>query len=239
MFNRSWLVSRCLPTIPTTSHVRMSMWSSKFEDPLTSRKEIDSIRNTPEYERKVNVPIKSALKSASCSMFKDPILTKFTNIVQEHSNAQVGENIMLETFRRIKEIQLKKFYAAAPEKRDDIERNPAVIIKKAIENCRPVMQLEKVKVGSVTYHVPTPISESRSYFESMRWLHQTGKWDRDVPEKPMHGFTGTMDKKTKPRITIADGLAKECVDAFYQQGRAINTIILKNRLARWTVSPCS
>ena len=36
-----------------------------------------------------------------------------------------------------------------------------VIIVTAIENCRPVMQLEKVKVGSVTYHVPTPITDSR------------------------------------------------------------------------------
>ena len=31
-------------------------------------------------------------------------------------------------------------------------------------------------------------------------------------------------KKSKPRITIADGLAKECVDAFYMTGRAINTV---------------
>jgi ribosomal protein S7 len=31
----------------------------------------------------------------------------------------------------------------------------------AIENTRPVMQLEKVKVGSVVYMVPTPITEHR------------------------------------------------------------------------------
>lgn len=73
-----------------------------------------------------------------------------------------------------------------------------VIIKAAIENCRPVMQLEKVKVGSVTYHVPTPISETRSYFESMRWLHLSGKWDRDTPEP---GKTMVAFKRTKARIT--------------------------------------
>ena len=96
------------------------------------------------------------------------------------------------------EIQLKKFYAASPEKREDIERNPLVIMKAAIENCRPVMQLEKVKVGSVTYHVPTPISETRSYFESMRWLHLSGKWDRDTPEP---GKTMVAFKRSKARIT--------------------------------------
>ena len=81
---------------------RSLMWPSKFEDPLTSKKEINSIRRSPEYERKVNVPIKAALKTASCSMFRDPLLTRFINQVQESSKGQVGENIMLETCRRIK-----------------------------------------------------------------------------------------------------------------------------------------
>ena len=65
---------------------------------------------------------------------------------------------------------MKKYYDAPPEKRQDIELNPSVIIKAAIENCRPLMQLEKVKVGSVIYHVPTPISESRLvlYFKNLK-----------------------------------------------------------------------
>ena len=165
-----------------TSTVRMAMWPSKFEEPLTSRKEIDDIRQSPEYERKVNVPIKAAVKSATCSLFMDPLLQRFINIIQLHSNAQVGENIYLETCRRIKvrsslrqpshtdcgpslsyqEIQLSKYYAAAKGSRSEIELTPSVIIKGAIENCRPLMSLQKVKVGAVTYYVPTPISESRS-----------------------------------------------------------------------------
>merc|ERR1712117_833222 len=146
----------------------------------------------------------------------------------EGSSGQLAEEIMLEICRRIKEIQLKKFYAASPDKRDNIERNPMVIIKEAIENCRPVMQLEKVKVGSVTYHVPTPITDTRSYFEAMRWLHQTVRWDRDaasadrvIPNsfKP-HEVTDPKFPQ-RPRVTIADGLAKELVDAYNMVGRAI------------------
>ena len=59
------------------------------------------------------------------------------------------------------EIQLAKYYAASEDKRGEIELNPHVIIKGAIENCRPLMLLQKVKVGSVTYYVPVPVSESR------------------------------------------------------------------------------
>ena len=62
---------------------------------------------------------------------------------------------------------------------------------------------------------------SRSYFESIRWIHKAGRWERDTPAP---GKTMVAFKKTKARITIADGLAKECVDAFYLTGRAINTV---------------
>ena len=85
-----------------TSSVNMAMWPEKFEDPLVSRKDIDKIRKAPEYERKVNVPVKAAVKSATCSNFMDPLLQKFINIVQLHSNGQLGENIYIETCRRIK-----------------------------------------------------------------------------------------------------------------------------------------
>ena len=78
------------------------MWPAKFEEPLKSRDEINQIRRTPEYERKINVPVKSAAKDASCSMFQDPLLQKFVKMVTEHSNAQLGERLWLETCRRIK-----------------------------------------------------------------------------------------------------------------------------------------
>ena len=79
-------------------------------------------------------------------------------------------------FIHCQEIQLAKYYAAPEDKRNDIELNPHEIIKGAIENCRPLMLLQKVKVGSVTYYVPVPVSESRSYFEAIRWIHKAGEY---------------------------------------------------------------
>ena len=107
------------------------------------------------------------------------LFLRFNKMITLDSNAQLGEKIWLETCRRIKviwkhftyfcwdsisflqEIQLTKYYAAPEEKRKDIELNPYVIMRGAIENCRPLMSLQKVKVGAVTYYVPTPITESR------------------------------------------------------------------------------
>ena len=50
----------------------------------------------------MNVPIKAAVKDASCSMFRDPLVTKFFNVVVEGSSGQLAEEIMLNTCRRIK-----------------------------------------------------------------------------------------------------------------------------------------
>ena len=85
------------------------------------------------------MPIKAALKEASCSMFRDPLVTKFFNVVVEGSSGQLAEEIMLNTCRRIKvnglfiwrlnvcswqEIQLQKWISANEERRANIELNP-------------------------------------------------------------------------------------------------------------------
>lgn len=82
------------------------MWPAKFEEPLKSREEIGQIQKTPEYERKVNVPVKAAAQDASCSMFQDPLLQKFIKICTVTSSAQLGEQIWLETCRRIKVLTI-------------------------------------------------------------------------------------------------------------------------------------
>lgn len=185
--------------------IRSIMWSPRFEDPLQSKAEIEAIRGTPEYDRKVNSPIKAAHKSATCSMFRDPLVTRFQNIITYHNQAQLGTIIMNDTFAKIKETQLKKVYDSKSERADHIETNPIVIIKEAVENARPMMALEKVKVGSVVYYVPTPITTFKSEFEAIRWIHAAAQ-DRDTSD------TTNL---------IADALAKEIVDAYNSVGRAV------------------
>ena len=51
-----------------------------------------------------------------------------------------------------------------------IATDPVQIIKKAIDNARPLMRLEKVRVGSVEYQVPAPITQKRSEFDGMYFV---------------------------------------------------------------------
>ena len=76
------------------------MWPAKFEDPLKNREEIRQIQKTPEYERKVNVPVKSALSDASCSMFLVGISCNFTSYKAPHScSGSTSSEICQDSYR--------------------------------------------------------------------------------------------------------------------------------------------
>ena len=81
--------------------------------------------------------------------------------------------------------------------------DPTEILKKAVENARPLMALETVKVGGITYTVPAPISDKRSKFEARRWIIKAAR-DRD-----------------RRTTRIAPVLANIIVDTFNNTGRVI------------------
>jgi len=191
----------------------MSMWSSRFESPIEDIKEINAIRKTPEYTRKAAVPIKAASPDISAVYFQDPILKKFAKMVQAHNNAMLGEQIMMKLYNNIKATQIAKG-------RDNIETDPTVIIKTAIENVRPVMRLEKVKVGAVIYMVPAPITTTRSYFEGMRWIHSSARDHRNNPRWVWR--KQNPDEPVPKSTSIWDALANEILDAYNNTGRAVN-----------------
>ena len=74
----------------------------RFEDPLLSKTEIEEIKGTPEFQRKTSVPIKAAHMNTTCSMYKDPLIQRFQNIVQLHSDAPIGDFIFCKLFGKLK-----------------------------------------------------------------------------------------------------------------------------------------
>ena len=63
-----------------------------------------------------------------------------------------------------------------------IDTDPTNILHEAVENSRPLLALERVRVGAVVYNVPAPITEERSRFEGLRWMLQEAN-DRDKAEE--------------------------------------------------------
>jgi small subunit ribosomal protein S7 len=78
---------------------------------------------------------------------------------------------------------------------------PLNVLKKAIENCKPVVEVKSRRVGGSTYQVPVEVRPSRRQALAIRWL-----------------VTYAAERTEK---TMKDRLAVEVVDAFNNRGATI------------------
>lgn len=97
-------------------------------------------------------------------------------------NKVLARELIEKSFENIKRTQLERYNLAEPDEKHKIETNPVNILHKAIENCRPVLQLTPIKRGGVKYQVPVPLTEKRSYFVAMKWLREAAR----EKEKTVH-----------------------------------------------------
>lgn len=58
-----------------------------------------------------------------------------------------------QTLETIKRKQLKKYHEASEEEKVNIECNPYTIFHQAVNNCKPIIGLEKIKRGGKVYQV--------------------------------------------------------------------------------------
>ncbi len=96
----------------------------------------------------------------------------------------------------------RAFYGALDEIKAKItEEEPLTVFKKALENCKPQIEVRSRRVGGATYQVPVDVRPSRRLALAMRWLTE---YTRERGEKDM-----------------ARRLAGEIMDAYNSRGNAI------------------
>lgn len=83
-------------------------------------------------------------------------------------------------------------------KRNNIETNPLKIFLTALDNCKPLLKLEPVNRGGITYQCPMPMSERESEFRSIKFI-----------------LTSANDKDRNVRFY--DSLSNELLDAYQFQ----------------------
>ena len=86
-------------------------------------------------------------------------------------------------------------------KKVESSEEPLSVFKKAVENCKPSMEVRSRRVGGATYQVPVDIRPARKMTLAMRWL-----------------VTHSRNRKGKP---VSESLAKELVEAYHNRGSAI------------------
>lgn len=68
-------------------------------------------------------------------------------------NKTQSRALVEDAFLLVKRHQMKCYHEASPDKKDEIELDPKVIFHKALENCKPVLELYPHTRGGITYKV--------------------------------------------------------------------------------------
>ncbi|MEP6962564.1 MAG: 30S ribosomal protein S7, partial [Acidobacteriota bacterium] len=69
-----------------------------------------------------------------------------------------------------KAISQKIFYEAMDKIKERSQDDPLKLFKKAIENCRPLVEVKTRRVGGANYQVPVEVPNNRRTSLAIRWI---------------------------------------------------------------------
>jgi len=100
-----------------------------------------------------------------------------------------------------KGVAQRAFYRAMERVQERAGDDPLKLFKKAVENCKPLLEVKTRRVGGANYQVPIEVPQNRRTSLAIRWIIQNA---RSRPEKGMY-----------------EKLANELTDAANMRGGAI------------------
>jgi small subunit ribosomal protein S7 len=119
-------------------------------------------------------------------IYRSLLITQIVNKVLERGKRSLAERIVYEALDLIKERS---------------EGDPVAVVKRAVENTKPQLEVKSRRVGGATYQVPVEVRSKRAATLSIRWLV---------------GFSRQRREKT-----MAQKLAAELLDASNGVGGAV------------------
>ena len=87
--------------------------------------------------------------------YRSSLLTRFMNVVMLDGKKSTAEKIVYGALQTV-----------AEKTRDE----PIKIFERALQNCKPDVEVKSRRVGGATYQVPVEVREERRIALSMRWL---------------------------------------------------------------------
>ena len=88
-------------------------------------------------------------------IFGSPLATKFVNCMMQRGKKSIAEWI---------------FYGAMDTVRDKTKDDPMKVLKKAVDNVKPLLEVKSRRVGGATYQVPVEVNPSRRQSLAIRWI---------------------------------------------------------------------
>jgi small subunit ribosomal protein S7 len=112
--------------------------------------------------------------------------------------SQVTNRVMTRGKRSLAESVV---YNALTTVRDRTGKDPLPLLKKAVDNIKPLLEVRSRRVGGATYQVPVEVSSRRGTTLAIRWL--------------------VMYARSRRERSMADRLAGEVLDASGGTGGAV------------------
>uniref|UniRef100_A0A673VCV5 Mitochondrial ribosomal protein S7 n=1 Tax=Suricata suricatta TaxID=37032 RepID=A0A673VCV5_SURSU len=143
--------------LPGLTQVRWSRYGPEYKDPQIDkehyRKPVAELTEQEKYDLELRKTqhIKAAPATKTSSVFEDPVISKFTNMLMKGGNKVLARSLMTQTLEAVKRKQFEKYRAASAEERATIERNPYTIFHQALKNCEPVIGLVPILRGGRFY----------------------------------------------------------------------------------------
>ncbi len=70
-------------------------------------------------------------------------------------------------------------YGALDQVKDKTDQEPVSVLKRALDNIRPTVEVRSRRVGGATYQVPVEVRASRANTLSLRWLTDYSRLRRE------------------------------------------------------------
>lgn len=118
--------------------------------------------------------------------YNSKMVSKLINMIMVKGKKSIAERVVYSTMAMLEEKTGK---------------NALEVLKKSIENARPLLEVKPRRVGGATYQVPIEIKSERGTIIALRWIRNYAR-----------------DKKGKP---MQQKLFQEVFDAFNGEGSAI------------------
>ncbi len=100
-----------------------------------------------------------------------------------------------------KELARKILYSAFDEIGKKASQDALSVFKKALENCKPSLEVRSRRVGGATYQVPVDVRPVRRATLAMRWI--------------------ILHSRSRKEKTMSSRLAEELLDAYNNKGQSI------------------
>ena len=120
-------------------------------------------------------------------LYGEIIVSRFINKLMQDGKKELSRRILYRALAKLKTFQLQE--------------EPLPAFKKAVENCKPALEVRSRRIGGATYQVPSDVRPSRRLALAIRWL--------------------TAAARARKGKTMSDRLAAELADAYNGRGASV------------------